>query len=107
MAKRFCKRPWGWWAVILDRKHFKVKLLRFKAGGALSMQKHHHRAELWCVLAGGGEFDFRNERPIQKSSGDVEIMPDKYWHSFKAFVPTWVLEIQYGEKCVEEDITRV
>ena len=104
---RFKKTRWGWWLVLLDREHFKVKLLRFRADGGCSMQKHQLRGELWCFLTGGGLFDFSNGRPISKMSGDAEVVPSEYWHKFTATFPTLVLEIQYGHKCDENDMIRI
>lgn len=102
MSKRICRRPWGFWIVLLDRRHFKVKLLRFKRGGRLSVQYHHHRSELWLFLNGLGRF---NREGIK--SGQWRLAQRNRKHTFRAIKPTWVLEIQYGEICSEEDIVRV
>ena len=107
-GKRFCRRPWGWWLVLLDRKHFKVKLLRFRRGGKLSMQYHNYREEVWLILSGFGEFLAPNAtlgNALQ--TGAAIRFGEKQWHQYVAHKPTYVLEIQYGEKCIEEDIVRV
>jgi hypothetical protein len=91
IGKRFVKRGWGWYLVLLNGKNFKVKLLRFKRGGKLSRQIHHYRNELWLHLHDG------TYREIRK--GEL--------HSYWAYKPTYVIEVQYGEKCVEEDILRI
>ncbi len=112
---QFKFRPWGFWIVLLDRKHFKVKLLRFKRGRALSRQYHNFRKELWLFLSGGGEFalishEERSADPtglfaVNKNSViQVGVLAT---HSFRAAVPSWVLEIQYGDKCEESDIVRL
>lgn len=100
---RFAKRPWGWWAVLLARENFKLKLLYFKRGGQISMQRHKYRHELWLFLKGSG-----------KPTGSTPITAGKYvhfsrykWHQYKAYSPTLVLEIQYGTKCCEADIERI
>lgn len=93
---------------MLDRKHFKVKLLRFNAGGAISLQRHEHRGEAWLFLSGLGNIcncedgDFTG---IAKA-GDYWHAGKGKWHRYQAIKHTWVLEIQYGERCVEEDIVR-
>lgn len=99
---RFAKRPWGWWLVLLNRKHFKIKLLRFKAGGKLSMQRHQYRHELWLFLSGRG-FMHRSTPPV---AGDAVLIRSNTWHQYKAMTKTWVIEIQYGDKCDESDIER-
>jgi hypothetical protein len=88
------RRKWGIYITLLDRKHFKVKLLRFKKGGQLSTQYHHLRSELWCFLTG-------------ECAGDYMRIDQEAIHTWYARKPAWVLEIQYGEKCIEEDIVRL
>jgi len=123
MIKRFCKRPWGWWLVLLDREHFKVKLLRFNSLGSLSRQYHSHRSELWLFLSGGGGFYTGAKDAVKNNyvdcdsnlsdqtvlAGDWALADQGKQHRFRngAKRGTWVLEIQYGEKCVEEDIVRI
>jgi len=100
---RFAKRKWGFWIVLLSREHFKVKLLRFKTGGALSMQRHQNRAELWLFLSGDGIMMYNT--PPQ--GGDYKMIRPGHWHKYTALKPTWILEIQYGKHCKEEDIERI
>ena len=108
MAKRFCKRPWGWWLVVLDRKHFKVKLLRFKRGGKLSNQYHQHRKELWLILSGTGMMIGPDESDyLLMEPGDAHLVYEMQRHEFEAWRTTWVLEVQYGQRCDERDIYRV
>ena len=80
---RFVRRKWGWYLTLLDRKHFKIKLLRFKRGGNLSMQYHNLRKELWLFLV----------------TGEYREIPEQTMHTYYALKPTYVLEIQFGEKC--------
>lgn len=111
MPKRFVRRSWGWYLVLLNRRHFKVKLLRFKAHHACSMQYHHHRSELWLFLRGDGEFWRGGEDDdygyFDAHRGDSIVVDVNALHRYVAKRPTLVLEIQYGEKCEEEDIVRV
>lgn len=105
MNRRFCKRPWGFWITILDRKHFKVKLFRVKPNRSLSKQYHLKRNELWLFLSGIGEFLCEGRRVLTR--GDYWLVDVLKVHQYTALSPTWVLEIQYGETCIEEDIVRV
>lgn len=91
---RFRRRSWGWWFVLLDRKHFKVKLLRFSAGKQLSVQYHNFRSELWLFLTG-------------RERGEYWNVPKGNIHTYQSPSAVYILEIQYGEKCVEEDIVRL
>jgi hypothetical protein len=88
---QFVRRSWGWYFVILSRKNFKIKLLKFKRGGALSVQRHNFRKELWLFLKEG------SFREIQV--GEV--------HTYYCVTPAYILEIQYGERCEESDIERL
>lgn len=100
---RYAKRPWGFWLLLLERKHFKVKLLYFKRGGKLSMQRHKDRHELWLFLKGEGHMAYST--PPNK--GDVKHIRPHRWHQYTATTKTLVLEIQYGTRCEESDIERV
>lgn len=99
---RFAKRPWGWWCVLYSGRRFKIKLIRFKIGRSLSLQKHEYRNELWCFLSGKG-YMFNNGL-VRK--GDCVLIEKEEWHKFTAGANTLVLEIQFGEKCDEIDIER-
>lgn len=100
------KRSWGHYLTLISRAHFKVKLLRFHRNGELSMQRHRYRSELWCFLSGGGIMIKSGSWSMAVSAGIHYLAQEKEWHKFVASRTTWVLEIQYGERCVEEDIER-
>lgn len=104
--KRFVRRKWGWYLVLLDRKHFKVKLLKFYDGKSCSMQKHYKRNELWLWLYGAGELE-TEDSVLGMKSGQFMTIPKECWHQYKADKETMILEIQYGERCEEEDIVRI
>jgi len=110
---RIVRRAWGWYWTILDRKHFKIKLLRFKAGAQCSLQYHSYRNELWLFLSGYGLFskganvysEYANGKLVEKNEWrNVEMLCP---HQYNAMKVTYVLEIQYGDKCDEEDIVRL
>lgn len=113
--ERLVKRTWGWYWTILNRKHFKVKLLRFWKDKSCSKQFHNFRSELWLFLSGSGQMMTLDRKGFNPKNGDyfeVELndcveIPTKTTHIYTAITPTLVLEIQYGEKCIEEDIVRV
>lgn len=99
---RFARRPWGFWLVLISRRTFKVKLLHFKKGGAISLQRHLHRHELWLFLSGEGKMAYSTP----PKAGDYKMIRRHHWHQYTARKPTWVLEIQYGTLCEESDIVR-
>lgn len=102
MLKRCVRREWGWYFTLLDRKHFKVKLLYFRHAGKCSVQWHRLRNELWLFLKGDG---LLNERPVMQ--GEWRLIEKRALHWYQAQIPTWILEIQYGDKCDETDIVRI
>lgn len=99
---RFSRRKWGWYLTLIARKHFKVKLLWFKKAGCCSKQYHNSRNELWLLLKGAGVLNRR-----RLVAGDSHVVLKKKIHQFTAIKPSLVLEIQYGEKCSEDDIVRL
>lgn len=108
------ERQWGYYRVIHDYgKRVKVKELTVDPGKQLSMQKHKHRAEHWFVAEGTATVYTINR------STDYELLgvfkehqalhiPVQSWHMLanETDKPLKIVEIQYGENCVEEDIER-
>ena len=106
---RFELKRWGFYLVIWRGQYFKIKLLYFKKGGEISLQRHAWRGELWCFIFGSGVLynylDHRAKVRSGKRRGDYGLIPARNWHWYKADKPTLVLEAQYG-KCEEDDIER-
>ena len=103
---QFVKRSWGWWVSILKRPRFKIKVLWFSAGKKLSVQKHAMRSELWCFLMGRGLFLNKNQW-LGVNCGEYRLVPPETPHCYQAFKNTLILEIQFGDKCIEDDIVRL
>ena len=105
-------RKWGWYRVLDEKPGYKVKELVINPGFSLSDQMHNHRSEHWYVLKGTCHLqtEYMNKKTIRNihdlTSGYV--IKQGMWH--KASNDTahqcHILEVQYGEKCVEEDIVR-
>ena len=45
-------RKWGYYDVLYETEHSKTKILSVDPHAQLSLQKHAHRDEHWCVLEG-------------------------------------------------------
>jgi D-beta-D-heptose 7-phosphate kinase/D-beta-D-heptose 1-phosphate adenosyltransferase len=101
-------RPWGYYRVLHTvGENVKVKELTVDPGKTLSMQRHKYRAELWFVAEGvaGNNWDFGSTSiKLYKT----ETINPNEWHQLhnSTDVPLKVIEIQYGEECIEEDIER-
>ena len=98
-------KRWGWHLPVLKGKHWKIKLLYFKPDGAISYQRHSHRSELWLFVFGGGSMKLDGAF-CHICAGDVFHVDRQEWHQYKAEKRTFVVEIQYGDQCIESDIER-
>lgn len=103
---RFSRRKWGWYFTLIDRKHFKVKLLKFNERCNCSLQHHRSRKELWLFLYGKGDFH-KDGSEFPVAQGDYVHVGSRVRHRFTALTCSLVLEVQYGDKCDEQDIVRV
>lgn len=131
-------RPWGFWIVLWQwplfskGPRYKLKLLYFKVGGAISLQRHFERSEAWRVILGAGDVILRKTKDkatspelinfglaVVKTEGETMpfreefgvshlycfTVPAKFWHKFTASTSSLILETQRGI-CMESDIER-
>lgn len=104
------ERSWGKWSVLRDLQPglgVKVKELVIHIGMSLSHQRHNYRHEYWYVLSGTIEANIDGNITIY-GSNDSFLIHKHSWHMVRNVgeVPARVIEIQYGEQCVEHDIER-
>ena len=107
------ERQWGYYRVLHEVPGMKVKELTVNPGKSLSMQRHKLRAEYWIVsegsavvnshMAGGYHLPAKTLKKHEEYKVSVTD-----WHQLtNPFdVPVKIVEIQYGEQCIEEDIER-
>jgi cytidyltransferase-like protein len=107
------ERQWGYYRVLHEVPGMKVKELTVNPGKSLSMQRHNLRAEYWIVSEGEAVVNRQLESgyalPSVHMQKHVEYkVPVKEWHQLTNphDMPVKVVEIQYGEQCIEEDIER-
>ena len=105
------QRNWGWYRVLDEQPGYKVKELVIEPGKSLSMQRHTHRNENWYVLKGKCviETEWKGVKNSKKLDANRSYTIDKnVWH--KGINDTdehcHILEVQHGDKCIEEDIER-
>ena len=110
-SDNFQPTRWGSYYTILHydkyhRTHAKLKRLLIDGNKNISYQRHLNRSEIWHIFGGSGELVVDGE--ITKLSvGDMVIIPVGSWHSVKASEEGLeVIEVQFGERCEEEDIER-
>lgn len=107
-------RVWGYYRVLHDTPNVKVKELTVEPGQSLSMQRHRHRAEYWIVSEGKCVVEQlmpSGYRMPDKTLDTMEqiVIPQHDWHRlYNPFnIPCKIVEVQYGERCIEEDIERI
>lgn len=105
------KRPWGWYRVLDNNPNYKVKELVIEPGKRLSMQKHNFRGEHWYILKGKVDIVTIYEHDIitmSKCVNETYFIETGVWHQGQNNSDEYchILEVQYGEKCIEEDIER-
>ncbi|MEI8265160.1 MAG: cupin domain-containing protein, partial [Betaproteobacteria bacterium] len=100
-------RPWGWYDSVDAGERFQVKRIGVKPGAALSLQKHHHRAEHWIVVRGTAEVTCGDNKLLLTENqstyiplGEVHRLanPGKVWLE--------IIEVQSGSYLGEDDIVR-
>lgn len=108
------ERQWGFYRILYENgPTVKVKELTVEPGKSLSMQRHNKRSEYWFVAEGEATV-----YTINKST-DIELLGIyKQFQSLDINTQQWhqlvnnsdkllkIVEIQYGEFCLEEDILR-
>jgi mannose-1-phosphate guanylyltransferase/mannose-1-phosphate guanylyltransferase/mannose-6-phosphate isomerase len=91
----------------------KVKELTVDPGKSLSMQKHALRSEYWIVSEGQcivnsqmiGGYSLPPKTLSKHQEYNIDVGD---WHQLTNPFdkPCKIVEIQYGEQCIEEDIER-
>jgi cytidyltransferase-like protein len=107
------ERQWGYYRVLHDVPGMKVKELTVDPGKSLSMQKHKLRSEFWIVSEGKCIVNSKTKNGYALPSKELVKhqefnIPVTEWHQLtNPFdTPCKIVEIQYGEQCIEEDIER-
>lgn len=107
------ERVWGYYRVLHEVTGTKVKELTVEPGKSLSMQRHFKRNEYWlvthgaCVVNSQMTGGYALPPTLLKEHMEYRISVGE-WHQLTNpyEVPCKIVEIQYGESCIEEDIER-
>tara|TARA_B100000575_G_C22962746_1_gene556124 strand:+ start:106 stop:879 length:774 start_codon:yes stop_codon:yes gene_type:complete len=107
------ERLWGSFYNLFEEDHVKVKELIVAPGKGMSFQKHFKRSEIWMVSKGSCIVNYSKDDPndkknIKLNKFDHYLVPVGDWHQItNPFEETChLIEIQYGEACIEDDIER-
>ncbi len=108
------ERIWGNFYNFYDSKEVKVKELVVKPKKGMSYQKHNFRNEIWLVVQGSCEIIYANQNPNKKNKKilnkfDKFFVEEGQWHQITNPFDKdcHLIEIQYGDSVVEDDIERL
>jgi mannose-1-phosphate guanylyltransferase/mannose-6-phosphate isomerase len=101
-------RPWGFYDSIDAGERFQVKRIVVQPGGALSLQKHRHRAEHWVVVRGTAEVTIGEAVKAVHENESIYI-PIGAVHRLANHgkIPLELIEVQTGSYLGEDDIVRL
>ena len=105
LTHRKVARPWGWYDSIDRGERFQVKRIGVKPGAALSLQKHHHRAEHWIVVKGTAEVTI-GDRTFLLAENESTYIPIGQVHRLHnpGKMELEMIEVQSGSYLGEDDI---
>ena len=101
-------RPWGYYDSIDKGERFQVKRIVVHAGGTLSLQKHHHRAEHWVVVRGTAEVTIGSDtRDVHENESIYIPIGTVHRLANRGKIPLELIEVQTGSYLGEDDIIRI
>lgn len=102
------ERAWGFWEVLSCDDLYCVKKIHVRPGGALSLQYHNHREELWKIIEGKGVV-ILDDNKYERAKGDIIRINRKQTHRIinDGREPLVFIEVQTGDELREDDIVRL
>ena len=108
------QRVWGLFYNLFDSDDVKVKELIVKPQKGMSFQRHKKRNEIWLVSKGSCEVIYSRNNPDSRKKVILNKFDDFMiskgdWHQITNPFDNDcnIIEIQYGDSVVEEDIERL
>jgi mannose-6-phosphate isomerase-like protein (cupin superfamily) len=108
------ERVWGKFYNLFTDHRIKLKELIIKPGKGMSFQRHQKRNEIWFVSKGACLVNHSKDKPenakeIKLHSEEVFHVKQTEWHQLinPHENDCHIIEIQYGESTIEEDIERL
>jgi mannose-1-phosphate guanylyltransferase/mannose-6-phosphate isomerase len=107
LLHRRVNRPWGAYEGLDAGDGFLVKRITVNPGARLSLQRHQHRAEHWIVVRGVAEITRENVIQTLEANQSFYIpIGDKHRLANPGNETLEIIEVQTGERLVEDDIER-
>ncbi len=106
-SHREVHRPWGTYDSVESGPGYQVKRLSVKPGGAMSLQRHRHRAEHWVVVAGVARIT-RDDAVFELRANESTYIPVGAKHRIEnpGSETLHIIEVQTGRYLGEDDIER-
>jgi mannose-1-phosphate guanylyltransferase/mannose-6-phosphate isomerase len=106
-SHREVHRPWGTYDSVEAGPGYQVKRLSVKPGGAMSLQRHQHRAEHWVVVAGLARIT-RDDEVFELRANESTYIPVGSKHRIEnpGLETLHIIEVQTGDYLGEDDIER-
>lgn len=100
-------REWGSATVLGEGPRYRMKRIRVKPGGALTLQMHYHRSEHWIVITGTARVTIGGKELMVHENESVFI-PQTTQHRLEnpGRIPLEMIEVQNGSYVGEDDIER-
>ncbi|MDQ1276503.1 MAG: hypothetical protein QG610_2081 [Euryarchaeota archaeon] len=106
-CKREEKRPWGFYEILTERPGYKVKRITVLPKEEISLQRHAHRKEHWCIVSGEGLVT-KNGDQMRVLVGDSVDLSVKEIHRIRNIGGQNLvfIEVAHGDYLGEDDIER-
>jgi mannose-1-phosphate guanylyltransferase/mannose-6-phosphate isomerase len=101
-------QPWGYTDSLDAGERFQVKRIVVQPGGALSLQKHQHRAEHWVVVRGTAEVTIGSDvKSVHENESIYIPIGASHRLANKGNIQLELIEVQTGSHLAEDDIVRI
>ena len=102
------EKPWGYYVIIDQGPHYKVKKIVVNPGNRLSLQMHFHRNEYWLVTRGKA-FVTIGDQNFFLFPNQSTYIPQQTFHRMenRGNETLEIIEVQNGNCISEEDIVRI
>ncbi len=102
------EKPWGYYAIIDQGPHYKVKKIVVYPGYRLSLQMHYHRNEYWLVVKGEALVTVGDQTFFLDPNQSTYIPMQKFHRvENRGNELLEIIEVQNGNCISEEDIIRI
>ena len=110
-ANNFSSEQWGFYRTLDTKHNIKIKEIILMPNKGTRLRKHSYRSEHWYILSGScqlyTEYNGESESVILQQHSTF-LVDREVWYKVTNIdiLPCNILEIQYGEKCSDDDIIR-